>query len=120
MGDHSTETLELRICRKKNEAHARERLLGRYDLYLNEDDSRSWILNHIDCFVSQSLGNKIVHYVSVNALFNGHGDVWDKVGQAIGNLQALETLHICSYDHDDELDSDDDEDEDEDSPITYH
>jgi hypothetical protein len=32
--------------------------------------------------------------------FTGNGqddEVWDKVGQAIGNLQALETLRICSY-----------------------
>jgi hypothetical protein len=120
MGDHSTETLELRI-RRKNEAHAPgKRLLGGYWLHLDEDDSRSWMLNHIDCFVSQSRGNKIVQHVSVNASFDGYGDdVWEKVGQAIGNLQALETLHISNHDYDDELDSDEDDDEDEDSPIDW-
>jgi hypothetical protein len=33
----------------------------------------------------------------VSSNCNGHDDeVWDKVGQAIGNLQALERLHISS------------------------
>jgi hypothetical protein len=39
-------------------------------------------------------------------------DAWDKVGQAIGNLQALKSLSISSYDgFDDDDDSDDDYDQ---------
>jgi hypothetical protein len=80
--------------------------------------SISWILNHIDCFVSQSRGNRIVESVELRPhAFNGENyEVWDKVGQAIGNLQALETLYIFST-HRDYGDDDDHEDySDEDSP----
>jgi hypothetical protein len=55
-----------------------------------------WILNHIDCFDRQARLNESIEEV----LFYGYsGDcqddqVWDKVGQAIGNLQALKRLHI--------------------------
>jgi hypothetical protein len=64
--------------------------------YLNAA-SISLILNHIDYFVSKSRDNKKVEVVYLWPHdINGHDDeVWDKVGQAIGNLQALETLHIC-------------------------
>jgi hypothetical protein len=122
MGDHSTETMELQ-SRRNNEAFARDRLLSVTFLHLDNIDRTSipWILNHIDCFVSQSLGNKKVKHVHFNlhaSLFNGHDDdVLNKVGQAVGNLQALKALHICSHNYDDEVDSDeDDEDEDADSP----
>jgi hypothetical protein len=108
---HSSETfLELR-SRRRMEKQVRcdrircDRLLRAHDLELDED-SIPWILKHIDNFVSQSRGNE-----SIGALYlwphdiNGHDDeVWDKVGQAIGNLQALERLHICNshYPDDDE------------------
>jgi hypothetical protein len=41
-------------------------------------------------------------------------EIWFKVGQAIGNLQALYRLHISSRSDLDEGDYSDDEDEDED------
>jgi hypothetical protein len=76
----------------------------------------SWILNHIDCFVSQSQGNKSVKSVSISPYaFNCHDeDAWDKIGQAVGNLQALETLHFSGHDNYDEGGS---SDEHEDSLI---
>jgi hypothetical protein len=120
--DISIETLESWLessiqSHEKNEVHYCEGLLGTYGLHLDDDHSRSWIWNHIDCFISQSRGNKIVQQVYLNASLNGHDDVWDKVGQAVGNLQALNALQICSHDYDDDSDDEDDEDEDEDSPI---
>jgi hypothetical protein len=48
--------------------------------------------------------------VCPHASFNGYDDVWDKVGQAVGNFQSLMCIQMCSND---EYDSD----EDEDSPI---
>jgi hypothetical protein len=55
MGNHSTETLELQS--RRDDEEAREELLGRPYLDLNEN-TLPWILNHIDCFVSQSRGNE--------------------------------------------------------------
>jgi hypothetical protein len=92
MGDHDTE----RQKRLENDAYARNDILGGQDLLLDED-SIPWILNHIDCFVSQSRGNENVEEVCLclHALFDGRDDdVWEIVGQAISNLQALEMLHI--------------------------
>jgi hypothetical protein len=65
-------------------------------------DTMHWILNHIDCFVSQSRGNKSVRRVDFYPyVFDGQGDeVWDKVAHAIGNLLGLETLCI-SYNRQD-------------------
>jgi hypothetical protein len=78
---------------------------GYQNLFLNED-SMDLILSHIDCFVSQSRGNESVEevYVHPYASFDGHDDdVWEKFGQAIGNLQKLENLHIRTPDdHDDD------------------
>jgi hypothetical protein len=60
-----------------------------------------WILNHIDCFLSQSRGNESVEevYFYPCNISHGHDDyeVWDKVGQAIRNLQALTSLHISLH-----------------------
>jgi hypothetical protein len=86
-----------------------------------DKDSISWILSHIDCFVSQSRGNESVERVSLYpySVDGRNNAVWDKVGQAIGNLQALERLHISIRDdyHDGSDYSDEDDDEDENSLI---
>jgi hypothetical protein len=83
MDDHFSETLELQ---KRAEVSARSNLL--HGVYLNlSENSLSPILNEIDCFVSQSRGNKSVKGVRFNLLaLDGHEDdedVWDKVGQAV-------------------------------------
>jgi hypothetical protein len=99
----------------KDERYARDGLLGGRYLDLDEN-SIHWISNHIDCFVSQSRGNKIVEVLVLypNA-FNRHDDdVWDNVGQAVGNLQALDRINICiphNYHDNDNDDADDDEDQ---------
>jgi hypothetical protein len=134
MDDHTTETLELQE-RSHDEQLARDHLLSEEYLRLDEG-SIPWILNHIDCFVSQSRGNEIVREVSLYPFsivgqvpyFVGHhdDDVWDKLGKAIGNLQALDTISISipydtsiyEYDDDDEEEEDfvreeDDDDEEE-------
>jgi hypothetical protein len=60
----------------------------------------TWILNHIDCFVSQSRGNAVVVFYPF-AVDGQDDEVWDKVGEAIGNLQVLKSLGISTYDSDD-------------------
>jgi hypothetical protein len=97
MGDHSSETLQLQNRRDDEEC---ARVLGESNLMMIEC-TIPWILNRIDCFVRQSQGNKSVVNVGLYPLsVDGHDDgVWDKVGQAIGNLQALEMLTIATYDH---------------------
>jgi hypothetical protein len=107
MGDSTSETfLDLQKCRYyelDDRTRCNELLSGEY---LNLDEgSISWILNHIDCFVSQSQGNETIQQVYwwPHASFNGQDDgAWDKVGQAIGNLQALEMLSIAAFDLNDE------------------
>jgi hypothetical protein len=88
---------------RTNEKYARERFLDKQSLKLNKN-SMHWILNNIDCFISQSQDNTSVYevYLYPHASFGGHDDdVGDKVGQAVGNLQALGTLHIITHnDHD--------------------
>jgi hypothetical protein len=53
-------------------------------------------MNWIDSFVSQSRGNVNVTEVYLHPYEFGDQDdeFWDKVGQALGNLQSLETIHI--------------------------
>jgi hypothetical protein len=86
--------------------------------------SISWILNHIDCFVSQSRGNKSVTRVRLFPYAsNGQNDeVWDKVGQAIGNLQSLENLEMCCHDNYDDMGNESDypEEEDDDEVVLIH
>jgi hypothetical protein len=66
-----------------------------------DDDTVPWILNHIDCFVSQSQGNESVENVRFfpYAVYGRDDGGWDKVGQAIGNLKALKRLSIASLDY---------------------
>jgi hypothetical protein len=103
--EDSNETLLELQNRQKNEVYARNRLLGGESLKLDEN-SIHWILNHVVIFVSQSKGNESVKqvYLRPYACNGQNDDVWDKVGQAIGNLQALELIVISPYnDHEDEV-----------------
>jgi hypothetical protein len=63
------------------------------------DFPHNWMLKHIDCFVSQSRGNECIEGLDFNLSLNdGENDeFWDKVGQAIGNLQALKTVRISTH-----------------------
>jgi hypothetical protein len=100
--------------RQNDEEYARIHLLGDdYTLTLDEA-SMDWILNHIDCFVSQSRGNESIQEVKLAPyVFNGHDyDIWDKVGQAVGNLQALQKLSIYTPNYGYFVDEDEDDDED--------
>jgi hypothetical protein len=112
MVDHTTETLQLQN-RRDDEEYARE-LLCEQDLNLDKD-TIPWILNHIDCFVSQSEGNESIEEVVLYPYsVNGHDyEVLEKVGKAIGNLQALKALCIASENNHDSSDEDDDDDDDE-------
>jgi hypothetical protein len=113
MGDHITETVE-QFEKRCHESYARDQFLGSDYLDLNEK-SISWILNHIDCFVSQSRGNTVVENVGFYLYsVDRHDDhVWDKVGQAIGNLQALKTIYISNQNSHEEDSSDEDDDDEE-------
>jgi hypothetical protein len=105
MGDHSTQALQQLVQQLRDSLTDGEvgevtldgLLEGEY-LFLNEE-AMALILDHIDCFVSQSRGNRSVErmFLYPYALY-GHDDdaVWDKVGQALGNLQALEGLRISN------------------------
>jgi hypothetical protein len=103
MGDNSPETEQQSESRQKDEEY-RDQYFSYAFLSL---DSTSWISRHIDCFVSQSRGNRSVKEVCFYPyIFTGHdNEFWDKVGQAIGNLQELKTIYIsCARKNDDGTD----------------
>jgi hypothetical protein len=83
---------------------ARNHWLGGRILMLN-DDSMPFILKNIDGFDRQARLNECVECV----YFYGYSgdcqdnEVWDKLGQAIGNLRSLELLRICNSDVDEVL-----------------
>jgi hypothetical protein len=100
MGDRSTEAFELQEIGDPEE-YSFHQLLGDGELHLDEDIIPS-IVNHIDCFVSQSRGNMSVENVVLYPYsVNGRDeDLWEKVGQAVGNLQSLEILRISTRNYD--------------------
>jgi hypothetical protein len=85
---------------RKNEEYAREQLLIRNHLTLDEG-SLPWILNHIDCLVSQSRGNRTVKTVHLHPyafIGHDHGDeVWEKLALAIRSLEVVEWFRISTY-----------------------
>jgi hypothetical protein len=101
--DHTTEAFQQLQSRNDDELiWARFLAVDEQELELHED-SISWILNNIDCFVVQSRSIKTVETLVLNHVpFDSHGDgsVWDKAGQAVGNLQALDKI-LISTDHQD-------------------
>jgi hypothetical protein len=108
MGDHATtETSQQHL---DDEKYARDHFLSKDHLDL-DDQAMDWILTHIDCFVSQSRGNESVRKVRMHPhliQICGHNEIWDKVGLAIGNFQALETLYFSNLAGNSGDDDDDD------------
>jgi hypothetical protein len=90
MGD-SIETIQ----NHESETYLRDQLLCRRNLDLDED-SIPRILNHIDSFASQSRVNKSIKEVKLfpYSLYGQDEQVWDKLGQGIGNLPALQKIII--------------------------
>jgi hypothetical protein len=88
------------------EVHCDQLLNVPYLTLNDEGGSIPWIMNHIDHFVSHSRGNDSVTDLHLYPQdFYGHDDVvWDKLGQAVGNLQALERLCICTPEYHDDVD----------------
>lgn len=87
MEDISETSLEFRN-RMEKEIRSNH-LLGGHDLMLNDhEDSIPWIMDHIDYFTSQSRGNKrgVALYLLPQLLIGHDDEMWDKVGQAVGNL----------------------------------
>jgi hypothetical protein len=104
MGDHTTETLQ-QLMRRPSRLPSRHGEECTYDILKRpildlHKRILSCLLTHVDCFVRQSRGNERVLFVNMHPYsYNGHDDeVWDKVGQAIGNLQALDCLRIFARD----------------------
>jgi hypothetical protein len=96
MGDSASETVQQLTLQKRrdDEEYARDKLSGCY-LHLDQD-SIPCVMNVINYFVSQSRGNESVKQVYLYPYaFNVQDDeVWDKIGQAIGNFQSLDWLCI--------------------------
>jgi hypothetical protein len=106
MGDSSETLLELRN-RPENENEAYARSLLQWNSLLLDENSIPWILDHIDCFVSQSRGSesRVRQVFLFPHAFHGHDDdIWDKVGQGIGNLQTLGCLIISNHKYRDDND----------------
>jgi hypothetical protein len=99
MGYHTTATFRQIHSRQDYEADARDEVLRGHHLDLHED-SIPRILHHIDCFARQCRGNEFITEVSLHpyAYYGQGDDVWEKVGQAVGNLQSLKSLFITTRD----------------------
>ena len=95
MGDSTRETSEILQQLWSPTNYTRAEIFGSKILYLDEH-SIPWILNHIDCFVGYSEGNQSIQEVRFYpySVDRQDDEVWDKVGQAIGHLQAPGKLHI--------------------------
>jgi hypothetical protein len=95
--EDSSETL-LKLQKRRHEKIVRDRFLGRKNLILDED-TIPFILEHIDFFVSQSRFNRSIHDVILYpySVDDQDDDVWDKLGQAVGNFQELRRLHIGTH-----------------------
>jgi hypothetical protein len=95
MEDSTSETLQCQ--RRRDEEYVRDNILDGYSLTLDKN-SMLCILKIVDSFLSQSRGNKSVNQVVIYSCSSyGYGvddEVWYKVGQAIGNLQALKRVMI--------------------------
>jgi hypothetical protein len=94
MGDSASETLQQLQKRRDDEEYVDDILSGCY-VHLDKE-SIPCVMNVIDYFVSQSRGNESVKqvYLYPYAFNVQDDDVWDKVGQAIGNFQSLDWLCI--------------------------
>jgi hypothetical protein len=112
MEDSISETSKQRRNRLKGEAYARDYIFGENQVITLAALSHPWMVKHIDCFVSQSRGNESIGVVHIDLYSNAGEEFWDKVGQAIGNLQALKTLRISTHGYNE----DDDDYEDLPSP----
>jgi hypothetical protein len=110
MGDSTGETSEMLQQLRSSTNYIFAAMFGSEILYLDEE-SIPWILNNIDCFVGYSEGNQSVSEVRFYPYsVNGQDDeVWDKVGQALGNLQALEDLRISIHSNHEDDDEDDED-----------
>jgi hypothetical protein len=105
MEDSNSETLELQN-RRNTEEDERERrqivdeLVNSKYLHLDEN-SIPLIRKHLDYFVNQSRCNERVKEVrlSPHLLVGQDIELWDKVGQAVGNFQALSCIHISTHNH---------------------
>jgi hypothetical protein len=113
MRDSCDETPEHLQNRLKDEQYSRiliHDLLDRRNLKLGKH-SIPLILNGIDSFASQSQANEIVRKVTLYpySLVGQDDAFWDRVGQAVGNLQAVDRIDISSTRncHDDDGDDED-------------
>jgi hypothetical protein len=81
--------------------------------YIEIRKGRSFMFDNIDSFVALSRENTTVTGVEFSPFDSAPGnyDFWDKVGQIVGNLTELQTLHIdfLPYYFDDDDDDDGDE-----------
>jgi hypothetical protein len=67
-----------------------------YNLTLVISNDSDRILNQVDAFVAQSQGNDTIRCVTLSPydVHPGKYDLWDKVGEGVGNLQSLGVVRI--------------------------
>jgi hypothetical protein len=119
MGDSTGNKTLQQLQKRENEEYTRCDILFHATTLCFEKVSIPFILNHIDCFVSETRGNESVAILALNmySVCGNDDEVWDKVGQAVGNLQSLERLSISNHRFDDyNYDDGDDDDDDDDDP----
>lgn len=74
-------------------------------------------IERLDCFDKHARLHESIQEVRFCGYSGDAQDdeVWEKLGKAIGNLKALKTLSISTFDHEDDGDEDEDDDNDEDN-----
>jgi hypothetical protein len=82
------------------------RALCGYHLILDISDDYAWVFNQLDAFIAQSQGNETIGCVSLFPYDDdpGNYELWDKVGQGVGNLKSLDMITIHLHNNLNELD----------------
>jgi hypothetical protein len=68
---------------------------NRLSLDISNGDDRA--LAEVDSFVAESHGNNSIDYVELHpyGVYQWNYELWDKMGQGVGNLKSLGELVIC-------------------------
>jgi hypothetical protein len=73
------------------------RALLREDTLCLDKHDDNLIFNNVDFFVAESQHNYAIYQVNLYPYDDdpGNYELWDKVGQGVGNLKSLNILKIC-------------------------
>jgi hypothetical protein len=85
-----------RMDKRMTDKETLSRALCGYNLNLVISNDSDRIFNQVDTFVALSEGNEAIRCVTLSPydIDSGNYELWDKVGQGVGNLHSLGVLRI--------------------------